>query len=128
MPEVSWSVDPAAEVPPFRQLVDVALDAVARGDLAAGDQLPPVRGLAGRVLVNHNTITKAYRELERLGVVVGRNGLGVFVTARAGAIARGERRAATLRAYRQSLFEALRAGHDASDLRRLVDDLSQECA
>ncbi len=125
MPEVNWSVDPTADVPPFRQLVDIALDAVARGELAAGDRLPSVRGLAGRVLVNHNTITKAYRELERLGVVVGRNGRGVFVTRKGPTIARGERCAQTLRAFRQALFEALRAGHAASDLSRLVEDITR---
>lgn len=43
-----------------------ALDAIASGELAAGDQLPLVRGLAAEVLVNANTETNAYRDLEHL--------------------------------------------------------------
>lgn len=69
-------VDPYSPVPPSQQLVAAALDAIASGELAAGDKLPSVRGLAAEALVNPNPVTKAYRDLEHLGATEGRNGSG----------------------------------------------------
>ncbi len=51
----------------------------ASGRLASGEQLPPVRTLAEQLLVNPNTVARAYRELERSSVVVSRRGAGVFI-------------------------------------------------
>src|SRR5687768_6672630 len=111
-----WTIDPGLDVPPSRQLVEAVLDAVASGRLAAGGQLPSVRGLAAEVLVNANTVARAWRELEHLGVVAGENGRGVFVTPQGPARARELRRAATLAAYERALGEALRSGHDIEEL------------
>jgi GntR family transcriptional regulator len=111
-----WSVDPALDLPPSRQLVQAVLDAVASGELPAGAQLPSVRGLAAEALVNHNTVARAWRELEHLGVVEGENGRGVFVTPQGPARARELRRASTLAAFERALGEALRAGHELDDL------------
>ncbi len=113
---MDWSVDLAADAPPSRQLVRAVLDAIARGELAAGDQLPSVRQLAAKALVNHNTVARAYRDLEQLGVVRGQNGLGVFVSPVGPRIARDERRGDTLDEFRRAAVEALRAGHAADDL------------
>ncbi len=81
-------VDPHADVPPSRQIVEAVLDAVARGEWGPEDRLPSVRALAEEAMVNPNTVGKAYRDLEGLGVVEGRNGSGVFVTAAGPARAR----------------------------------------
>ena len=89
-----------------------ALDAIASGELAAGDKLPSVRGLAAIVLVNPNTVTKAYRDLEHLGATEGRNGSGVYVTADGPKVAKGIRLAETLAAVRTALQFAKRAGHE----------------
>lgn len=113
---MDWSVDPALDVPPSRQLVEAVLDAVASGRLAAGGQLPSVRGLAAEVLVNANTVARAWRELEHLGVAAGENGRGVFVTPQGPARARELRRESTLATYERALAEALRAGHALDDL------------
>jgi GntR family transcriptional regulator len=85
---MGFRVNPSSHVPPSRQLVLQVLDRVASGALAPGDQLPSVRSLAAEALVNPNTAGKAVRDLELLGVVVGRNGLGVFVSDEGPAIAR----------------------------------------
>ncbi len=106
-----FRVNPSSDVPPSRQLVDQVLDRVATGALRPGDQLRSVRALAAEALVNPNTAGKAVRELELLGVVVGRNGLGVFVSEDGPAIARARRRKSTLVAFEVASGEALRAGH-----------------
>ena len=92
------------------------MDALSSGALAAGEKLPSVRGMAAEALVNHNTAARAYRDLEHLGVVEGKNGRGVFVTPSGPKIARGLRRAQTLAAFERALEEALRSGHDLSEL------------
>ena len=115
-------VDPARATPPSRQLVEGVLDRIAGGDWADGDRLPSVRKLAADALVNPNTVGKAYRELEAMGVVAGRNGAGVFVTPEGPVLARKDRRAATLDALQTALASALRAGHEAEVLQALLDE------
>jgi GntR family transcriptional regulator len=117
---VSWRIDPGRETPPSGQLVEAVLDRVARGELAAGDRLPSMRTLAAEALVNPNTVGKAYRDLEHLGVVAGRNGSGVYVTEAGPALAREARRAATARALDEAVHAALRAGHRAQEIELAV--------
>jgi GntR family transcriptional regulator len=54
--------------------------AIASGRLKAGDQLPSIRELSERLKVNPNTVVKAYRDLEVMGLVYSRRGMGVFIT------------------------------------------------
>ena len=65
--------------PIFKQVVDQVRLAVATAKLAPGDQLPSVRALAERLLVNPNTIARAYAELAREGTIDSQPGRGVFV-------------------------------------------------
>ena len=116
-------VDPGRPLPPSAQLVEGVLDALARGRLQAGEQLPTVRGLADEVVVNPNTVARAYRELETLGAVEGRHGSGVFVTEEGPAIARRERRGATLADLQRSVQAAMAVGHEAADVREAVERL-----
>ena len=109
-------VDPHSLTPPSQQIVAAVLDAIANGELAPGDKLPSVRGLAATALVNPNTVTKAYRDLEHLGATEGRNGSGVFVTAAGPDVARALRLAETLATFRSAIALALRAGHELAAL------------
>jgi GntR family transcriptional regulator len=118
---VSFRVDPARPTPPSQQIVEAILDLVASGGLLAGDRLPSVRQMAEEALVNPNTVGRAYRDLEWLGVAAGRNGSGVYVTAEGPRLARERRRAATLEAFALALQHALRAGHSAGALQRIFD-------
>jgi GntR family transcriptional regulator len=65
--------------PIYRQIIDEVRRAVVRGALQRDDALPSVRQLAVDLRVNPNTVTQAYRELEREGVVYVRRGEGTFV-------------------------------------------------
>ena len=98
------------------------LDAIASGALEPGAQLPSVRAMAAAALVNHNTVARAYLELERLGATEPVNGVGVFVTLRGPDVAAEERRAKTLMVLRRALAEALRAGHTFEDVQRLLKE------
>lgn len=64
-----------------RQIVDAVRMKIATGELAQGDQLPSVRGLAQQLMVNPNTVAKAYAELATEGWLDARQGTGLFVAA-----------------------------------------------
>lgn len=121
-------VDPHSLVPPSQQLVVAVLDAIANGELRPGDKLPAVRALAELALVNPNTVGKAWRELEHLGVTEGRNGSGVFVTPGAVDVAKAVRLAETLAALRLAVQQALRAGHEAVVLHDVVGTAARTLA
>ena len=76
---MEFQVDVASRMPIYRQLRSQIRQAVARARLQPGDQLPSVRELSARLVVNPNTIARVYTELEREGVLNTRPGLGVFV-------------------------------------------------
>ncbi len=77
-------------VPIYLQIVNQVKYLVASGRLAPSEQLPPVRKLAEQLLVNPNTVARAYRELENAGVIVTRRGSGVFVSDSGSPLARRE--------------------------------------
>lgn len=72
-------ISPGSTVPLFKQIVDQVRLGVATGKLSAGDQLPSVRALAERLVVNPNTIAKAYSELAREGMIEAQPGRGAFI-------------------------------------------------
>ena len=67
--------------PITRQIVDAVRMKIATGELDAGDQLPSVRGLAQQLMVNPNTVAKAYAELSAEGWLESRQGMGLYVAA-----------------------------------------------
>ncbi len=75
----SFTVDPRSGVPIYLQLMEQVKRAVALGTLGAGDRLPTVKALALELTVNPNTVARAYRELERDGVIETSAGRGSFV-------------------------------------------------
>jgi len=78
-------------VPIYLQIVNQVKYLVASGRLAPGEELPPIRALAEQLLINPNTVARAYRELELAGVVTKRRTTGTFVSAGASPLARRER-------------------------------------
>ena len=79
-PSIIFRLDPRSGIAPYRQLVDQVRQAVEMGRLRGGDQLPSVRDVVTQVTINPNTVHRAYRELEHLGLAEGRLGLGTFIT------------------------------------------------
>jgi GntR family transcriptional regulator len=77
---IVFRLNPRSDRAPFRQLVDQVVNALERGQLQEGDRLPSVRDVVRQITINPNTVHRAYRELEHLGLVEGRLGLGTFVT------------------------------------------------
>ena len=78
-------------VPVYLQIVQQVKYLVAAGRLASGEELPPIRVLAEQLVINPNTVARAYLELEREGVVVKRHGSGTYVSDEGSPLARRER-------------------------------------
>jgi GntR family transcriptional regulator len=72
-------VDPRSDVPLYQQIVDRIREGVAKGWLKPGDKLQSVRELAIQLTLNHNTVAKAYQELERTGIIETLRGRGTFI-------------------------------------------------
>ncbi len=78
----NWlDINPRSGVPIYVQLVQQITHALEIGILHAGDQLPTVRQLASELTIAPNTISKAYEELARQGLIESRQGIGTLVTA-----------------------------------------------
>lgn len=78
---IEFHLDGRSRVSTYMQLVQQVRQALRVGLLEPGDQLPRVREVAESLAINPNTVLKAYRELEHLGLVTARPGVGTFVTA-----------------------------------------------
>jgi GntR family transcriptional regulator len=109
-------------VPIYLQLVEQVKHAIETGALKAGDQLPSIRPLAEELVINANTVAKAYRELEREGVVELRQGAGAFVAAAARAQAAGAERVRGAQPLVAETVERLHArGLSDDEIRRLFE-------
>jgi GntR family transcriptional regulator len=77
---LSFAPNPASNVPIYIQIMQHIKHAVDIGALRAGEQLPGIRPLAEQLVVNPNTVAKAYRELAHEGVIDIRHGAGAFIS------------------------------------------------
>ena len=75
----------------YLQIVNQIKYLVASGRLRTGDELPPIRGLAEQLVINPNTVARAYRELESAGIVEKRRTTGTYVSDQGSPLARRER-------------------------------------
>jgi len=76
------TVDTDDRRPIYQQVVDEIKGLIAKGELAEGSALPPMRQVAGDLGVNLNTVAAAYRELAREGLITVRHGSGAIVSSR----------------------------------------------
>ncbi|MEO6412295.1 MAG: GntR family transcriptional regulator [Pedococcus sp.] len=77
---IEFSLDGRSGVSPYLQVVQQVRQALRLGLLKKDDQLPTVKDVVARLAINPNTVLKAYRELERDGLIAARPGIGTFVT------------------------------------------------
>jgi GntR family transcriptional regulator len=77
---IEFHLDGRSGVSPYLQIVQQVRNALRLGLLRQGDQLPTVKDVVAQLAINPNTVLKAYRELERDGLVAARPGVGTFVT------------------------------------------------
>jgi GntR family transcriptional regulator len=113
--------NPTLGVPIYLQLMEQVKHAIETGALRPGEQLPGIRPLAEELVINPNTVAKAYRELEHEGVIELRHGAGAFVSA----TARSRKAADSLRAGQTIVAGAIdklrQRGLTDVEIRRLLE-------
>jgi len=110
------SIDINSSVAVYVQIENHVQFAIASGRLKPGDQLPSVRELSERLNVNPNTVAKAYRDLEVMGLLYTRRGMGVFVNKGIETKCREECRKRIIGRLHEVVAEAKAAGMSAKEI------------
>ena len=114
-------LNPALGVPLYLQLMEQIRHAIETGALRAGEQLPGIRPLAEQLVMNPNTVAKAYRELEHEGVIELRHGAGAFVSSN-GRPRKATEKVRSMQTVVATTIERLRAnGLTDEEIRRLFE-------
>jgi DNA-binding transcriptional regulator YhcF (GntR family) len=120
---VHINITTGSGTPIYRQIGDQVRLGVATGTLGPGDPLPSVRSLADRLVINANTVAKAYAELVRDGVVESQQGLGFFVANKKRQVySRAERLRRLQQALEAFVHEAVFLDFSADEIREAVDE------
>lgn len=123
---LSISITAGSTVSIYRQIVDQVCAAVLAGRLEENEPLPSVRSLAEELVVNPNTVARAYGELVRDGIVESRAGKGMFVAPRRPVYARPERLRRIEPALNAFVSEALLLGFTPEEIVAHVEQKTEE--
>src|SRR5689334_11506271 len=104
------SILTGSDVSIYQQIVDQVCAAIAAGRIAADEALPSVRALAEELVINPNTVARAYGELVREGILESRPGRGMFVSKRRQIYSRAERTRRIEQAVTSLVSQAFRLG------------------
>jgi GntR family transcriptional regulator len=113
-------LNPSSGTPLYLQLIEHVKHSIATGAVKAGEQLPSVRKMAEDLLINPNTVVRAYRDLESEGIVELRHGSGVFVSDSVSARTDLMKKAEPIMRAAVDRLETLKLGED--DIRRLMEN------
>jgi len=113
-------ISPNDGVPIYLQIVNQVKYLVASGRLQPGEELTPIRVLADQLVVNPNTVARAYRELEVAGLVTKRRTAGTFVSEAGSPLARRERLKILTERVDALLAESRQLGVDLEELLGLL--------
>jgi GntR family transcriptional regulator len=117
-----FTVRPDSTVPIYEQIAAQVVFGVAAGDPPPGELVPSVRDLAQRLVVNPNTVARAYQDLERLGILETKRGRGMEVTADAPALCDARRREIIRTRLRDAVREAAAGALTEEEVIGLVED------
>jgi GntR family transcriptional regulator len=114
------SIDIHSSVAVYVQIENHVQFAIASGRLKPGDQLPSVRELSERLEVNPNTVAKAYRDLEVMGLLYTRRGMGVFVNRNIEEKCREDCRRRIIGRMHEVMAEAKAAGMEQDEITDII--------
>lgn len=113
--------NPSSGVPIYLQIIEQVKHAIETGAIRPGEQLPGIRPLAEELVINPNTVAKAYRELEHEGVIELRQGAGAFVSANAAARRPADKQRASQLLVAQTIEKLRAQGMSEEEIRRLFE-------
>ncbi len=116
------------DLPVYKQIVNQVTYLVASGVLVPDEELPPIRALAEQLVINPNTVARAYRELEQAGVVYKRGTVGTYVSAGPSPLARREKLRILRRRIDALLADAKQMGVSVDAVKSLIDERNEAIA
>ncbi len=119
-------ISTGSTTPIYRQLIDQIRLVILRGRLARGDQLPSVRSLAVRLVINPNTVARAYGELARDGVIESQQGRGYFVATKRQVYTKAEQRRRMAPLLEALVSEAALLDFSADDIVAALEEKLRE--
>lgn len=120
------AINPADDLPIYRQIMRQIMDAIAGGRLQPGERLTSHRELSEQLVIAPLTVKKAYDELEALGYIESQRGRGTFVSARLPKITQSVRSAQLRSAAQALLSQAYLSGLELSDVLKVLKDVDRE--
>ena len=115
-------VDTSSFVPIYEQIKKEFKKEIFGGDLKPNDPLPSIRDLATELLVNPNTVARAYRELEMEGFIYTRKGKGCYVSDDSTQRMTEERESILIISFDEVIEEAKKYGLDGEEIKKLFDE------
>jgi len=123
---VQLIINPADELPIYRQIMRQITEAVAGGRLKSGDRLASHRELSEQLVIAPLTVKKAYDELETLGYIETQRGRGTFVSAHLPELDRADQTGQLQQSARRLLAQAYLAGLTLPDAIALLNEADRE--
>lgn len=117
-----FQIDDMKNIPIYEQVIWKIKELCLRGALKPGEKLPSVRELSGMIIANPNTVSKAYQELERQGVIEIRPGKGAFVHARPPDRADAGKQEGIREQLRRLVIEAIYAGLTLEEIKTWLEE------
>lgn len=121
-----FHINPKINTPLYEQLVHQVKEMYAKGLLKPNEKLPSVRDLSSQMVINPNTVSKAYQELERQGVIVTLRGKGTFLTEELSHIHNPQQTEELKQRFKQVIIDSYYAGVSKKEITQWSDDIYKE--
>jgi GntR family transcriptional regulator len=115
-------VNASSFIPIYEQIKIEFKKEIFRGDLKPNDPLPSIRDLATELLINPNTVARAYRELEMEGIIYTRRGKGCYVSDDSAQMMTKERKSILIKSFDELIEEAKKFGLEREEIKKLFED------
>ena len=119
-------IDPRSSTPIYEQIIQQMKELCFKGLLKTGDKLPSVRELSTMIIANPNTVSKAYKELERQGMIETLRGRGTYVTENARETVDEGKIGMIKEQLKPLIIDAFYAGIDFTHIHDWIDEIKQE--
>jgi len=119
------TIETSGFIPIYEQIKKGIKSEISLGILKANEALPSIRDLAAALVINPNTVARAYRELEHEGFITTRKGKASFVSENSSSLIQGEKVRLLEDVFDRAIAEAGKFGFDAAEIRRVFDSRLQ---
>ncbi|BDG81184.1 HTH-type transcriptional repressor YtrA [Bacillus subtilis] len=119
-------IDPRSSTPIYEQIIQQMKELCLKGIMKPGDKLPSVRELATIIIANPNTVSKAYKELEREGIIETLRGRGTYISVNAKTTLVEGKMTMIKEQLKQLIIDAHYAGVELDKLQEWIKEISAD--